>query len=109
MAKRKTNKKESEEETQALVDALFELSHLEGYLNIAVNGDCHVGLPLDAELCLFLAKAISEKLNYYQHKYGFEVSFSDTFYLENFSDFIRRKEGLPVKSPLENSEPETTA
>lgn len=95
-------KKQKAEDMEALSDALYEFDNLKHLTEICIDAESlGEDISVSHELFLFLIKAIQGKIRYYEDKYSFKVPSSDTFFIQDYADFVRRAEGISVKSSVE--------
>ena len=73
-----------------LSSQFLELDTLERYLKDCIE---HELVP-NAEILLLLVRAITEKILYYEGKYDLKVPDVPVYYVEDYTDFIRMKEGV---------------
>lgn len=100
-------KKQKAEDMEALTDCLYEFDNLKHLIETSIDAkDKGEHITDNSDILLFLVNALEEKINYYQGKYNFKVPSSDRFFIQDYADFIRRSEGLSVKSSIEKIEKE---
>ena len=77
-----------------LSEQLLELDTLERHLKDCIE---HELIP-NTEILLLLVRAITEKICYYEKEYDLEVPSEPVFYVEDYTDFIRMKEGVSTEA-----------